>query len=378
MKRISSIVLLALAVMLTANAQQRKATPASKSSPAAKAISATFAIVNMGESSLEKPLAEGPDCLYLIDQLDRSVISIDKKTGTIKRYIPGGRDKMITAIGHDGKDLYMMVTNVGLVRYDGQSRDTSPCLFATSDYGKGLITHQRAFTGIAFSPNKRWLVAYGSGAILFDMDGGQCKPVREYTSNGIYWAFPQDDGSMIAVTGSEVVAIPNTAAETVKTYHEADGGAKIYKVKGDITSAAVKDGMLYATWSRFVARTPLPWDDIKWEQVYQLESEDNRFRNFAMNNEQMFAECDEYGQYYCEWSSTDFTKAPKITASLTTSVMNPMLKRPYEQQRNGDMLYFDQQGNLIMYCYDKLDIYNPKGIKGYTSLLNKRTRYKAE
>ena len=59
-------------------------------------------------------------------------------------------------------------------------------------------------------------------------------------------------------------------------------------------------------------------------------------------------------------------------------VMNPMLKRPYEQQRNGDMLYFDQQGNLIMYCYDKLDIYNPKGIKGYTSLLNKRTRYKAE
>jgi hypothetical protein len=31
-----------------------------------------------------------------------------------------------------------------------------------------------------------------------------------------------------------------------------------------------------------------------------------------------------------------------------------------------------------MYCYDKLDIYNPKGIKGYTSLLNKRTRYKAE
>ena len=103
MKRISSIVLLALAVMLTANAQQRKATPAAKSSPAAKAISATFAIVNMGESSLEKPLAEGPDCLYLIDQLDRSVISIDKKTGTIKRYIPGGRDKMITAIGHDGR-----------------------------------------------------------------------------------------------------------------------------------------------------------------------------------------------------------------------------------------------------------------------------------
>lgn len=383
MKRISIITMLLMAATLTATAQQRKkTTPVRKSTvtTAKKANTlANIAIVNMGSDvSLEKPLAEGPDALYFINQLERSVLAVDKKTGDISQYIPGGRDKMITAIGHDGKDLYMMITHVGLVRYDGQSRETSPCLFPTSDWGKGLITHQRAFDGIVFSPNKRWLVAYGNGAILFDTDGGQYKPIREYTANGIQNAFVFDDGSMITTTTSEIIAIPATAAATIKPYHEAEGGAKIYKVKSDIQATAIKDGMLYACWNRFIAKTPLPWQDVKWELIYQLESEDNRFRNFAIGPKSIFAECDEYGQYYCQWSSADFSDTPKVTDKITTTIIDHILNRPHAIQRNGDKLYFDQQGNLIMYGYEHLDIYNPEGVKGYTNLQNKRTRYKAE
>lgn len=382
-KNIIMVCILAMTFLaVTAQVRKRpvaKQTAATATTAKKTATPATFAIVNMGSDvSLEKPLAEGPDALYFINQLGRSVLAVDKKTGDISQYIPGGRDNMITAIGHDGKDLYMMVTKVGLVRYDGKSRETSPCLFATSDYGKGLITHQRAFEGIVFSPNKRWLVAYGSGAILFDMDGGQCKPVREFTSNGIQDAFVFDDGSMIAVTTSEVVAIPSTAATTIKTYHETEGGAKIYKVKNDIMATAVKDGMLYAAWSRFVAKTPLPWQDIKWEMLYQLENSDNRFRNFAIGEKRILAECEEYGEYYVEWPSADFSSTPTVTAGLKTSLMDAILKRPIEQKRNSDMLYFDQQGNLIMYNYSNLDIYNPDGINGYTTLQNKKTRFKGE
>lgn len=382
MKRFSIITMLVLAISLTATAQQRKRTaPVRKAATAqstATKSKANICIVNMKDISLEKPLAEDANNLYLIDQLDRSIIGIDKKTGDIKKLIPGGRDNTITAIGHDGKDLYMMVTKVGLVRYDGKSRETSPCLFATSDWGKGLIAHQRTFDGIVFSPNKRWLVAYGSGAILFDLDGGQCKPVREFTTNDVTNAFVFDDGSMIAVTLHDIVAIPNTAAATIKTYHETDGGAKIYKIKSDIQATAIKDGMLYAAWSSFIGKTPLPWQDIKWEQVYQLESGDNRFRNFAIGPKSIMAECDEYGQYYCQWQSNDFSGTPQITDKITTTIMDQILKRPQTIQRNSDMLHFDQQGNLIMYCYDHLDIYNPDGIKGYTNLQNKRTRFKVE
>ena len=382
MKRISIITMLVLAITLTANAQQRKRTaPARKATTAqstANKSKANICIVNMKDISLEKPLAEDANYLYLLDQLDRSIIGIDKKTGDIKKLIPGGRENTITAIGHDGKDLYMMVTKVGLVRYDGKSRETSPCLFATSDWGKGLIAHQRTFDGIVFSPNKRWLVAYGSGAILFDLDGGQCKPVREFTTNDVMNAFVFDDGSMIAVTLHDIVAIPNTAATTIKTYHETDGGAKIYKIKSDIQATAIKDGMLYAAWSSFIGKTPLPWQDIKWEQVYQLESSDNRFRNFAIGPKSIMAECDEYGQYYCEWQSNDFSGTPQVTDKITTTIMDQILKRPRAIQRNSDQLHFDQQGNLIMYSYDHLDIYNPDGIKGYTKLQNTVTRYKAE
>lgn len=383
MKRISTIIILALAIALTAGAQQRRGKAPVRKSAATTAAKKTntlsnIAIVNMGDCSLEKPLAESSDFLYFIEQLDRSVLSVDKKTGDIKQFIPGGREKMITAIGHDGKDLYMMVTNVGLVRYNGTDRGTSPCLYPTSDYGKGIIGHQHAFNGITFSPNKRWLVAYGTGALLFDMDGGQCKFVREYTSNGIQNAFVFDDGAFIAVTTSEIVAVPTTANTHIKPYHEAEGGAKYYKIKSDIQSTIVRDGMLYGCWNRFIAKTPLPWQEAKWQLVYQLESEDNRFQNFAMGEKRMFAECEEYGQYYCEWASTDFANAPKVTDKLTTTIFDQILKRPHAIQRNSDRLYFDQQGNLIMYGYDHLDIYNPDGIKGYAKLQNKRTRYKGE
>ena len=385
MKRITILTMFALAVAITASAQQRKGTvrraPAAK--PATQASKTTgpanFAIVHMSDLSLEKPLAEGPDCLYFIEQLGRSVLSLDKKTGTLNQYIPGGRDKMITAIGHDGKDLYLMVTNVGLVRYDGQSRETSPCLYPTSDYGKGLIGHQAAFDKIVFSPNKRWLVAIGNGALLFDLANGGCKFVREYTHSATQEVFPQDDGTMIAVTTHEVVVIPPTAAQIVKRYEAEKCGAKEYKIKSDFTSACVRDGRLYASWNRFIACTPLPLEQaVEWKMQYQLANEDNRIRHFAMGPQRMLAECEEFGEYYCQWDTTDFSQQPKVTGTLVTTVMNPVTKKPYEQRRNGDMLYYDQQGNLIMYGYDNLDIYNPDGIKGYESLKNKRTRYKSE
>ena len=47
-------------------------------------------------------------------------------------------------------------------------------------------------------------------------------------------------------------------------------------------------------------------------------------------------------------------------------------------QRNSDRLHFDNEGNIIMYSYKNLDIYNPNGIKGYTNLKNKRTKYNEE
>ncbi|MBQ7419918.1 MAG: hypothetical protein IJV17_04155 [Prevotella sp.] len=384
MKR--SIILLCLIAMacLTISAQVKKRPagnkPAAKSAPVKKTTTpATFAIVNMdSDVSLEKPLAEGPDALYFINQLGRSVLAIDKKTGNISQYLPGGRDKMITAIGHDGKDLYMMVTNVGLVRYDGKSRETSPCLFPTSDFGKGVIGHQHEFRGITFSPNKRWLVAYGTGALLFDMEGGQCKFVRQYDSNGIQNAFVFDDGGMLTITTSEIVAVPPTAGKDIRPYKEVEGGAKIYKVKSDIMATTVKDGTLYGCWNRFLAKTPLPWQDIKWELVYQLESEDNRFQNFAIGPKSIMAECEEYGQYYVEWSSSDFTGTPAIKAGLKTTIKHPVFGTPIEQKRNSDQLYYDQQGNLIMYGYSNLDIYNPDGIKGYTSLQNKTTKFNGE
>lgn len=387
MRRTSIIILLMLAVTLAASAQQRrgkapvrKPTAASAASTAAPKAGtpANICIVGFNDISLEKPLAEGPDALYFINQLGRSVLTIDKQTGTISQYIPGSREKMITAIGHDGKDLYLMITNVGLVRYDGQSRDTSPCLYPTSDYGKGLIGHQQAFTAITFSPNKRWLVAYGKGALLFDMDGGQCKFVREYSSNGIRNAFVFDDGAMIAVTGDEIVAIPPTAQAHIKPYHEAEDGAKYYKLKNDIKATTVRDGHLYACWGRFVARTPLPWQDATWEQLYQLDSEDNSFRSFVIGDQRIFAECEEFGKYYVEWPSADFSATPTVSDKITTTMMNNVLHRPQTIQRNSDLLHFDQQGNLVMYINDHLDIYNPAGIKGYTSLQNKRTRYEAE
>ena len=381
MKRNIFLVLCLLMTFLTISAQVRKPVAKKGTPTAVKKTNtlATIAMVDLGsDGSLEKSLAEGPDALYFINQLGRAVLAVDKKTGNISQYIPGGRDKMITAIGHDGKDLYMMVTNVGLVRYDGKSRETSPCLFPTSAPGKGLIAHQRAFEGIVFSPNKRWLVAYGHGAILFDLENGACKPVREFITKDVMNAFVFDDGSMIAVMSDYIVSIPHTAAATIKTYHEAEGGAKVFKLNSYIKASAIKDGFLYAAWNRFVGKTPLPWQDIKWEQLYQLESSDNRFCNFAMGPKSIIAECSEYGKYYMEWPSNDFSGTPKVTDNITTPIKNPITSLPIKIQRNSDKLHFDHEGNLIMYSYTNLDIYNPEGIKGYTNLKNKKTRYKVE
>ena len=367
--------------LLTISAQGKKPVAKKTTTAAAKKTNtqATIAMVDAGSGvSLEKPLAEGPDTLYFINQVSRSVLAVDKKTGNISQYIPGNREKMITAIGHDGKDLYMMVTNVGLVRYDGNSLATSSLLFHTSDPGKGLIAHQRAFEGIVFSPNKRWLVAYGSGAILFDLANGACKPVREFTTRNVMNLFVFDDGSMIAVMSDYIVSIPNTAAATIKTYHETEGGAKIFKFDDDIKASAIKDGYLYAAWKRSITKTPLPCQDISWEQVYQLEGSDNGFCNFAMGPNSIMAECSEYGKYYMEWPSNDFSGTPKVTDHISTPIKDPLTTLPMKIQRNSDRLHFDNEGNIIMYSYKYLDIYNPNGIKGYTNLKNKRTKYNEE
>ena len=367
--------------LLTISAQGKKPVAKKTTTAAAKKTNtqATIAMVDAGSGvSLEKPLAEGPDTLYFINQVSRSVLAVDKKTGNISQYIPGNREKMITAIGHDGKDLYMMVTNVGLVRYDGNSLETSSLLFHTSDPGKGLIAHQRAFEGIVFSPNKRWLVAYGSGAILFDLANGACKPVREFTTRNVMNLFVFDDGSMIVVMSDYIVSIPNTAAATIKTYHETEGGAKIFKYDDDIKASAIKDGYLYAAWKRSITKTPLPWQDISWEQVYQLEGSDNGFCNFAMGPNSIMAECNEYGKYYMEWPSNDFSGTPKVTDHISTPIKDPLTTLPMKIQRNSDRLHFDNEGNIIMYSYKYLDIYNPNGIKGYTNLKNKRTKYNEE
>lgn len=85
MKRFSIITMLVLAITLTATAQQRKRTaPVRKAATAqstATKSKANICIVNMKDISLEKPLAEDANYLYLIDQLDRSIIGIDKKNG---------------------------------------------------------------------------------------------------------------------------------------------------------------------------------------------------------------------------------------------------------------------------------------------------------
>ena len=75
MKRISIITMFVLAIILTINAQQRKrTTPVRKPTvtTAKKANTlANIAIVNMGSDvSLEKPLAEGPNALYFIIEID--------------------------------------------------------------------------------------------------------------------------------------------------------------------------------------------------------------------------------------------------------------------------------------------------------------------
>ena len=381
MKRNIILVLCLAMGLLTISAQGKKPVAKKTTTAAAKKTNtqATIAMVDAGSGvSLEKPLAEGPDTLYFINQVSRSVLAVDKKTGNISQYIPGNREKMITAIGHDGKDLYMMVTNVGLVRYDGNSLATSSLLFHTSDTGKGLIAHQRAFEGIVFSPNKRWLVAYGSGAILFDLANGACKPVREFTTRNVMNLFVFDDGSMIVVMSDYIVSIPNTAAATIKTYHETEGGAKIFKFDDDIKASAIKDGYLYAAWKRSITKTPLPWQDISWEQVYQLEDSDNSFCNFAMGPNSIMAECNEYGKYYMEWPSNDFSGTPKVTDHISTPIKDPLTTLPMKIQRNSDRLHFDNEGNIIMYSYKYLDIYNPNGIKGYTNLKNKRTKYNEE
>ncbi|MGM9695864.1 MAG: hypothetical protein ACI3X8_03205 [Alloprevotella sp.] len=381
MKRNIILVICLAMGLLTISAQGKKPVAKKPTTAAAKKTNtqATIAMVDAGSGvSLEKPLAEGPDTLYFINQVSRSVLAVDKKTGNISQYIPGNREKMITAIGHDGKDLYMMVTNVGLVRYDGNSLATSSLLFPTSDPGKGLIAHQRAFEGIVFSPNKRWLVAYGSGAILFDLENGACKPVREFITRNVMNLFVFDDGSMIVVMSDYIVSIPNTAAATIKTYHETEGGAKIFKFDDDIKASAIKDGYLYAAWKRCITKTPLPCQDISWEQVYQLEDSDNSFCNFAMGPNSIMAECNEYGKYYMEWPSNDFSGTPKVTDHISTPIKDPLTTLPMKIQRNSDRLHFDNEGNIIMYSYKNLDIYNPNGIKGYTNLKNKRTKYNEE
>ena len=101
MKRNIILVLCLAMGLLTISAQGKKPVAKKTTTAAAKKTNtqATIAMVDAGSGvSLEKPLAEGPDTLYFINQVSRSVLAVDKKTGNISQYIPGNREKMITAM----------------------------------------------------------------------------------------------------------------------------------------------------------------------------------------------------------------------------------------------------------------------------------------
>lgn len=382
MKRVFLFAALCLFFFIGLSAQQRRtAVRKSVSSAANKTttpkVSNKYAILNLVDDWVKERPCESATDIYFFDiyHSDANTLrAVNKETGEVRIVIPRktrNRPRVL-AVGCDSKDLYLLVADKGIVKYDGQSVQTSPLLLAEGGDAKESLKHNDVIRRIIFSPNGKYAALVGEDNILIDVEKG-FKPIRKVSVNHNDIIL-LDDGTMVVAAGTDVIVFPFGKPAKVFSKKDIGNGGE-----GEAVALYFNETTktLYVAMGEQVLKTQFDdIDNIAWKEAFLLPGENKHFIRFAMNAKHAFGQTSLFDKQYYDWSAGDLTSTPVITKTIKTDVVdreqwkeNTHKEEIYSLQEH---MFYDQKGNLWLQRGDgSFVIYNPDGISGLTQLKGK-------
>lgn len=331
-----------------------------------------FGVVDQ-EETIERPLEEDAKNIYMLQASYGSkngVIAVEKSTGKVFEVVPVKTKQdhpTIYSIGSDGKNLYLDVQGIGIIRYDGKSIDSSEKLVSDPDFKPGWTGSP--FKRIIFSPNGRYMAYVGERAKVYDLQYDK-KCIKETYECGAASQVLTDDGDLFSVDAYRIIVARNNGNK--------DEGTTTTASVSDVTGGApcqlhIVGNEVFITGGKKLLKTDMKKFD--WKSVSNMPDKEN-FKISEMNGDgRGFAVTDAGGNFKVHATFDTTGATPKLTGKLTTP-----FKNQYNQvvdTHNVTSLHYDHTGNLwLQYALNGYLIYNPEGIVGLSEVAGKYRLYK--
>jgi hypothetical protein len=317
-----------------------------------------YAVIGqLNQASVEKPFAENDDYVYFMQSTygDNAVLAVNKITGNLTEVVPGKRKGSrpgIISIGAYGKDLYLDVEGLGIVRYNGKDVSTSEVM---SKIDRGFMDN---FKKIVFSPNGRYMAYGGQNCHQYVFDLKEGNRIVKSFHDGLDDFLVTDDGDFFGVNNFRALVYrndgnPDSDPASVREMSDLlnDHPITIRQIGSDI----------YIVGGKRVMKTDSK--EFVWTETSTITSEGLRLYDGTLDaNGSGFAYMsDNVLNRFVIFSTSN--KAPTMMKQLATNIN--VGRRDLLVVQNASQIFADSLGNIWMVEQSGAGfvvVYNPKGL----------------
>ena len=331
-----------------------------------------FAVIGqLNNASVEKPFAENDTYIYFMQSTygDNAVLAVNKQTGELTEVVPGKRkgDRPgIISIGAYGKDLYLDVQGIGIVRYNGKDVKTSELISAID---RGFMDN---FKKIVFSPNGRYMAYGGQNChnYVFDLQNGN-KVIKGF-HDGLEDFIVTDDGDFFGVNNYRALVYRNNG--------NPDGDPTSVIEMNDLLkekpiSLRLMGDDVYIVGGMRVMKTPAK--KFEWTETARITSDGLRLYDGAFGAKGSgFAYIGDRALnrfVHFSTSGTSHTMLKKLATGMNVGRREPLTVE------TASHIYIDNLGNIWMVEQSGAGfvvVYNPNGIVGLKTLAGQFVKQK--
>ena len=317
-----------------------------------------YAVIGqLNQASVEKPFAENDDYVYFMQSTygDNAVLAVNKITGNLTEVVPGKRKGSrpgIISIGAYGKDLYLDVEGLGIVRYNGKDVSTSELI---SKIDRGFMDN---FKKIVLSPNGRYMAYGGQNCHQYVFDLKEGNRIVKSFHDGLDDFLVTDDGDFFGVNNFRALVYrndgnPDSDPASVREMSDLlnDHPITIRQIGSDI----------YIVGGKRVMKTDSK--EFVWTETSTITSEGLRLYDGTLDsNGSGFAYMSDNALNRFVIFSTS-NKAPTMMKQLATNIN--VGRRDLLVVQNANNIFADSLGNIWMVEQSGAGfvvVYNPKGL----------------
>lgn len=314
----------------------------------------------------EKPFCEDERNVYILEASwngHNAVFAVNKSTGNITEVVASMKKQprgIIHQIGTDGKHLYLAVAGTGIVRYNGKSVASSPCVVKDAAIGDGGKEAK-----IIFSPNGRYMAHVGQVCKVYDSQNDY-KLIKECDEVRFVDALLTDEGDIFKTNGWQTSVARNNGDIYECSSEERDFTDVL---KGVTCCIQLVDNQVYLLAGIRIVKTETP--EMRWSTQSKLEDTSLQYVTayISPKGEAFASVTGAAGMDKSRFVQIDADGSTHVINAIRTGILNPY-KQEYTTN-HADRIYIDSLGNIwLLSNGSQIIIYNPDNIMGLSTIVN--------